>query len=378
MVSVTEVAELANAVAWPVLVGVLLVVYRRNIEEMGRKLGPRIQGLTLGPVSFQFATATGVEPLLGSDTVDLRSSSAQTASQVLTSTSGPKLVSLLPGSRLDYVIFDLGQGDKWLTSRLYLFAVILHRIRYLRSIIFVEKTTEGIRHHFVGSADPTELAWALAHSYPWMEAALSVAIGSSLGIYNNTALDDAQNEWLIENVIQNYIKSLEVYPTFLAMAAQQGVSTLTVTPVGGLAVGQLIQIGQPPTSELASLGSVDAGKGVVTIQAPLSLSHPAGEIVSFMEGEWSDQWVAIGKDGGLWEHAKWVGPERLNRILQRNGTELNTSAIRKNELFSKDKEAQERLILHQEAEFVALLNDDGSVATILDRMKVLDRLALKS
>jgi len=90
------------------------------------------------------------------------------------------LVSLLPALLaqiqdsyvVDYAIFDLGDGDKWLSTRLYLFTLLLHRIRRVRTILFVDKD-QGIQNHFVGLAAPVEVQYALAKRYPWLERAFA-------------------------------------------------------------------------------------------------------------------------------------------------------------------------------------------------------------
>jgi len=77
-------------------------------------------------------------------------------------------------SVLDYAIFDLGGGNQWLSTRLYLFTVILHRMRGLRRIVFVDRH-QGIERHFGGIATPSQVKYALAICYPWLELAFSNA-----------------------------------------------------------------------------------------------------------------------------------------------------------------------------------------------------------
>ena len=388
-VSASDIVAVAGALAWPVLLGLLLVVYRKDIREFARKIAPAIQGVTLGPVSFQFATANGEEPFLGSQTIDLRNSPLA-AAQVLSSSAGSELAGLLVGigPPLDYAVFNLGQGDKWITSRLYLFAVILQRMRSLKRIVFVERTQDGVRRHFVGMADPNKIAWALAHSYPWMEAAFASATVSAMGLYNNaSALDDPVNsssviQNLIQNLIQNYITNLEcIWPTNLSQPANAGDYLIYtyIQSAASLQVGQTIQVGLGQDSEIIQVSGTNIQFGSVNLQTPLQKAHAAGEPLAlypqptFEEDEWRE-WVVITKSDALvtLEHAKWVDPDRLNRLLERNSEKLDTSAIRKNELLSKDKETQERMMLFQTGGFVALVNDDGVLDMVVDRTKLIE------
>lgn len=61
----------------------------------------------------------------------------------------------------DYAVIDLGKGQEWLTSRLYIFAIMLERMRGLRCFVFLE-TKDEIDQRFLGIASPREVRWALA------------------------------------------------------------------------------------------------------------------------------------------------------------------------------------------------------------------------
>jgi hypothetical protein len=74
----------------------------------------------------------------------------------------------------DYAVIDLGTGRSWLTTRLFLFAVLLRRMRALRTFVFVE-TREGVAQRFIGVATPELARWRLAREYPWLERALAHA-----------------------------------------------------------------------------------------------------------------------------------------------------------------------------------------------------------
>ena len=65
---------------------------------------------------------------------------------------------------LDYLAIDLGTG-RWLTSRLFIFAIMLQRMRDLRCFVFLaQEGDEGGR--FLGTASPDKVRWALAYLAP--------------------------------------------------------------------------------------------------------------------------------------------------------------------------------------------------------------------
>jgi hypothetical protein len=73
-----------------------------------------------------------------------------------------------------HYVVDLGEGKEWLSSRLYVFAALLAGMRRTRTLVFVE-TTVGVRGRFVGLASPVATRFALARTYPWLEADYSEA-----------------------------------------------------------------------------------------------------------------------------------------------------------------------------------------------------------
>jgi hypothetical protein len=74
----------------------------------------------------------------------------------------------------DYAIIDLGSGRNWLTSRLFIFAILLKRMRSLKTFVFVE-TRDGIEKRFLGVMPPDAVHWLLAREYPWLEEAFAKA-----------------------------------------------------------------------------------------------------------------------------------------------------------------------------------------------------------
>jgi hypothetical protein len=70
----------------------------------------------------------------------------------------------------DFAVINLGSGQEWLTSRLYIAAVMLERMRNVQVLVFLESTTTTTRR-FVAVAPLSQLRWSLAQHSPWLEAA---------------------------------------------------------------------------------------------------------------------------------------------------------------------------------------------------------------
>jgi hypothetical protein len=72
----------------------------------------------------------------------------------------------------DCVVIDLEEGVSWLTTRLFILAILLQRMRSVRSLVFLEERA-GVSKRYLGVRPPEEVRWLLARAYPWMEQALA-------------------------------------------------------------------------------------------------------------------------------------------------------------------------------------------------------------
>lgn len=77
---------------------------------------------------------------------------------------------------VEFVTFDVGDGKQWLSSRLYLFTIILQEIHSLRCIVFVGKYHDT-KYHVIGSVTPKDVRYTLARKYPWLKSAFVTAYG---------------------------------------------------------------------------------------------------------------------------------------------------------------------------------------------------------
>jgi hypothetical protein len=162
-----EMAALAIRLAWPVVAAAALYWYREPLTRFLEGLGQRVTKLALFEFAIELATMPEYAPVwkIGAD--DVR---RLTSAQVFDSGTQTlfEQMAIQPGS--DYAVVDLGFGNQWLTSRLYIFALMLARMRNLRCFVFVHTRGEVYRR-FLGVATPEAIRWALARRYPWLEHA---------------------------------------------------------------------------------------------------------------------------------------------------------------------------------------------------------------
>jgi len=97
------------------------------------------------------------------------------SAQIFDSASQTMFQELLRPAQADYAIVDLRSGEAWLTSRLFVFALILGEVRGLRAFVFLESAA-NIRRRFLGVATPMNLRRALGTRYPWLEEAFARAL----------------------------------------------------------------------------------------------------------------------------------------------------------------------------------------------------------
>ena len=78
-----------------------------------------------------------------------------------------------------YAVIDIGDGEEWLTSRLFIGATMLQRMRGLECLVFVKRLA-GVEFKFVAVVSVSELRWRLAQRYPWLEVASARAYSEKI------------------------------------------------------------------------------------------------------------------------------------------------------------------------------------------------------
>ena len=159
-----DVGDLIGAIFWPLVLVVVAVIYRGAVREgihaafqRGFKLG------LPGGWSFELpgATEARVEWAAGRMETDLRRPVSSTT--ITDSTRMEFSAQLLDRTPAQYAIADLGGGEEWLSSRLYIMSVLLARLRSVEVFVFLEQrgAEPGC---LVGWAKLADVRWALART----------------------------------------------------------------------------------------------------------------------------------------------------------------------------------------------------------------------
>jgi hypothetical protein len=120
----------------------------------------------------------------------------------------------------DYVVVDIERGQRWLASRLFIFAILLRAILGLRCLIFVQ-TESGVNRRFIGAASPGEVRRALAAAYPWFEDSLKAATITTNASYFIDDLSASDAFPLMQGFVQS-LQSFDEMPGDLDWAKLEG------------------------------------------------------------------------------------------------------------------------------------------------------------
>jgi hypothetical protein len=183
-------------------------------------LGQRATKLSLFDVEIDLATVSEFKPSWSIGSIDVRKITPSFMADSATITLFEQITA---NDASDYAIADLGTGKEWLTSRLFIFAIMLYRLRGLKCFVFLE-TTGNLDKQFIGAALPANVRWALAKQYPWLEAAYIEAyatltrsnpsLHSDQFILSETGAMDTENaRSLVSTYLANIQSSLPPTPS---------------------------------------------------------------------------------------------------------------------------------------------------------------------
>lgn len=173
-----DLPALLGAVTWPLVAVVAFIVFRRPLIELVGVLGQRARKFSFGGVSLELAE---MKPPPTLDT-EIRQLAASSVPQSGVTGITNLLNQLKYGGPQDYIVIDLGSEKprRWLTSRLYVLALLITLLDLPLYLVFVE-TVGSTRKRFVGFASPARVRWALARNYGWLEAGAAGAYAVTLG-----------------------------------------------------------------------------------------------------------------------------------------------------------------------------------------------------
>jgi hypothetical protein len=210
--------ELAKALAWPLVALLLALAFRRTITEFVAALGSRASKLSLFKVELELAP--DAKPATATPWLDdIRTGT--TAAPV-----GDSLADMVQEVQsrepADYAEIGLGDGKEWLTSRLYIAAVMMERMRGIKVFVFLERAP-ATRRRLVAVTSVQQLRWKLARRYPWLEVAWTHALTrlfpppfdlSTILLPQDFFLSDtgALDPWRASDLVSAFISSLQRKP----------------------------------------------------------------------------------------------------------------------------------------------------------------------
>ena len=203
-----DLIELIRVISWPVLVVGVLVAFYRPLTRFLRDVGKRATKLSAFHIELELASLQ--EGQIGPLTTQIRE--LRQPGQMVSSLFD--LLERLKGDSMDYVVIDLGDGMQWLTSRLFIFAVILERMRDLKCFVFVRSSPET-PSVFLGTAVPARVRWSLAQRFPGLERALATAYAGAIAqnpehlqlIYSTSGALDTNTAI---NLVTNFLNLIQI------------------------------------------------------------------------------------------------------------------------------------------------------------------------
>jgi hypothetical protein len=339
-VAFQDIVSLLQALAWPAVVVVVVLSFRKELPKLVQALGGRISGLSAVGISFEFAAA---EP--APDTLHLLDQIKEPSSTGPPPPSGVKSLLELANSspRADYLIIDLREGRSWLTSRLYLFSVVLPSVLGVRCFVFVG-TNERVPRSFLGLSSPESVARALETRYTWLRKAMV----------------QAQLQALITGTPPS--RYISWSPHGDAEAAMKRL----VQPVNQ---------GNWDVPHAEALDEIIRG-----LVSPIDLLQP-GQVERFVNqflhspelrrphtGATLPDWVHLDT---VDEHAEWIKDER--HLLDLLGDALRHDQVVDNS--TNEQDVIEKAVLRKRSSFVAVTDSQGRVDRLIDRAALLEKIA---
>ncbi len=195
-------------ISWPVVIVLALFLLYKPISRFLESLGQNFQTVKISVLQFALEVS---RPSAKKFTPDWLDTSAGvdlrlTAADDIVSGMLSLFEQFKDNEMLDYALIDIGDGKKWLTSRLFIFAIMLERMRGLRRLVFVQTTPDAYQR-FLGTASPLEVRWKLAMLYPWLELAYTQALPSGyFSPLSIRSVSGAVDPLRAQSIVQAFLK----------------------------------------------------------------------------------------------------------------------------------------------------------------------------
>ena len=166
--------SLVEKIAWPAVAVFGLILLHRPIARFLDVVGQRATKISIGSLGIDLPTMNQAQ--LGEDVLTFRT---EDALMIVSSSAKRSLFNMFeqPG-KFEFVAINLGRGQSWLSSRLFIFAIMLQRMKSLRCIVFLGAGPDT-ETQFLGATTPEKVRWGLARLQPWLETAYAQAYQQS-------------------------------------------------------------------------------------------------------------------------------------------------------------------------------------------------------
>lgn len=306
-----DIAKLVSALMWPTALAILFFTYRKEIPSLFKAVVSRVSKLQVAGVSIELAKAKEFAPdWSATGAVDLRQNAQ--SGQVQDSLMMTFRTQLLGQGSWDYAEVDLGGGNEWLTSRLFIMAIVFGRMKGIKALVFLEKI-DSVEKRFICWAEPQKVRWALAKRFPWFEPGYANAYSATL--------------------LQNMV----------VVVSNQG------------------RLGT--TSDWA-----DPEPSIVLIREFLRcVQSPPGPPPADL-----GEWISLDPVSQTYEHARWLSSFELQDML---GADCNKLSVLFDRLDGQASTKQLQALLSFSGRFVAVTTKDHEFQYLLDRNLILEQVA---
>jgi hypothetical protein len=205
--------SLIEKITWPVVVVLGVFVFRKPLSNFLDVIGKRATEISIGSLGIKLPTMS--EAQLGEDVLTFR---AADTFMVISSSAKSSLFRMFeePG-KYEFVAINLGRGEMWLSSRLYIFATMLQRMKSLRCIVILGAGADT-ESQFIGATTPDKIRWGLAMIQPWLEVAYAQAYAQVSQQLAASGLPPVTNENggmvadTAEQLVKGFITNLTINP----------------------------------------------------------------------------------------------------------------------------------------------------------------------
>jgi hypothetical protein len=192
--------SLTEKIAWPVVAIFGLFLFRKPLTNFLDVVGKRATEISIGSLGIKLPTMS--EAPLSDDVLTFK---AADPLMIVNDSAKSTLFNMFQGTeKFEFAVVNLGRGDQWLSSRLYIFALMLHRMKSLRCIVFVANGPDT-ETQFIGTTTPEKIRWSLARFQPWLETAYIQAQQTTAPLIQDEhgAVDPGSAEQIVRNYLSN-------------------------------------------------------------------------------------------------------------------------------------------------------------------------------